>query len=149
MSKPYATTVPFKIEHLDLIELRESEKEWIEANLDKYASLAQLGVGGTMMYDGRVLGAIGYYENWPGNFEVWVIPSKHVARHPAVFLRTIQAKLDMVARNLNVERFQSPAVSDEHHDKWMRHFGFVEEGVLRKYANGKDFKMWGRVNDVC
>lgn len=145
-AKPYAKTVPFKFEHLDLIEVQETEREYIEFNPDKYAVLAQVGLAGTMMYDGRILGVLGYLEMWPGNFEVWVIPSVHAIQYPRVFLRTIKGKLDCVARTHDVERFQSPAIADEMHDKWMQHFGFENEGTMRRYWKGQDFRMWSRIN---
>lgn len=146
--KPFAKVVPFKSEHLELVDLREQEKDHVLTNPDKYDALSKIGLGGTMVYDGCVLGCFGFFENWPGNYEVWVIPSVHVTRYPAVFLRTIKGKLDRIAETHNVDRFQSPAVSDVVHDKWMRHFGFQEEGIMRRYSNGRDFKMWGRLNDL-
>jgi hypothetical protein len=148
MSKPTATVVPFHIAHLELIEMRGAEAEMVAADPNKYAALAQLGFGGTMMYDGRILGVLGYFENWPGNYEVWVIPSKYIPQYARVFLRTVRSYLDRLTETHPVHRFQSPAIADEMHDHWMRHLGFVKEGHMPKYsANKQDFNLWGRVID--
>jgi hypothetical protein len=148
MNKPYAKIVPFKIEHLDLMELRDEEARLVALDPSKYAALAELGWGGTMMFDGRILGALGYFEMWPGVFEVWVIPTVYVPQYARVFLRTVRGYLDRMEETHPVHRFQSPALADPMHDHWMKHCGFVEEGVMPKYSAFKqDFKMWGRVVD--
>lgn len=145
--KPYAKVItPFAVEHLDFIEIREHEKAFIEGNREKYAALAQIGMGGTMLYDGRVLGALGFYENWPGNCEVWVIPSIYVSQYARVFLRTVKDKLDTIAMTHSISRFQSPAIADVFHDRWMRYLGFTLEGSMPNYVKGITYNMWGRVN---
>lgn len=149
--KPRARIItPFSVAHLELMTIRNTEDTFIQANLDKYRALAEIGHGGTMEYDGRILGALGFYENWPGNYEVWVIPSIYVAYYPRVFLRTVRGKLDTIAMTHAVSRFQSPAIADDFHDKWMRHFGFVNEtpGGMPNYIGDQTYNMWGRINDL-
>lgn len=149
--KPVAKIItPFNVEHLKLMDIRHSEKGFIDANQEKFAALAELGMGGTMMYDGVVLASFGFYQNWPGNYEVWVIPSVYVSKYPRVFLRTVRGKLDAIARNHEVSRFQSPAIADEFHDKWMRHLGFENEtpNGMPHYIDGQTYNMWGRTNVI-
>jgi hypothetical protein len=142
--------VPFKMEHWDLLELRQHEAECLAldpVSRGKVAMLAQAGTGGTVFHDGRIIGVIGYIERWPGNFEVWAFPSIHVPKYQTVWLKTAKKYLRCVIRDFNPVRIQSPALCDDLHDRWMEFLEFTCESVpMKKYfPNGKSARMWGRV----
>lgn len=146
--KPYAKIiVPFRVEHLELMDLRECERQMVEASPEKYAALATVGDGGTMVYEGTVLAAFGFLRLWPGVYEVWLLPSVHIARYPSIFLRTVRGYVDRMFETHNLRRLQSPALADRLHDKWMLHLGFVNEtpGGMPGYGEvGQNYNLWGR-----
>lgn len=146
--KPYAKVIaPFKYEHLELMDLRAIERAMVEAQPEKYAALAALGDGGTLVHNGVVLASFGFLRPWDGIYEVWVIPSVHVPLYPRIFLRTVRCYVDRLFETHPVRRLQSPALADRLHDKWMRHLGFVNEtptGMPQYGADGRTFNMWAR-----
>lgn len=144
-----ANIIPFKLDHLECMELREYERLQLEFDpsaASKMAALATYGLGGTIIWDGRILGVIGYLEMWPGVYEVWAFPSVWVERYATVYLRTVKQYIKVIEAEHPIHRLQSAAISDELHDKWMSFLGFTEEGVLRQYGyDKKDFKQWARI----
>ncbi len=146
--KPYANIItPFRFEHLELMDLRDVEARMVSASGDKYQALATVGDGATLVYNGVVLAAFGWLPIWPQVYEVWVIPSIHVSRYPAVFLRTVRGYVDGMFRTHPIRRMQSPAIADRHHDRWMQHLGFVNEtphGMAGYGDDGTTYNMWAR-----
>lgn len=145
MSKNAARVVPFDVHHVDLMEFRELEERTLKPSSDKMAGLSSLGMCGTMIHDGRILGVIGYYEIFSGTFEVFVLPTRYVTQYPVAFVKTVRALIRSVTETHNVKRFQTASVNDDMHNNWMRFIGFECEGVMRNYIDGLDYCMWGRV----
>ncbi len=146
--KPYANVIqPFRFTHLELMDLRSFEREMVDASPEKYEALATLGDGAVVVYEGTILAAFGFLRLWPGVYEVWVLPTIHVSRYPAIFLRTVRSTLDGMFKTHNLRRLQSPAIADRLHDKWMRHLGFVNEtpnGMPGYGEVGQSYNLWGR-----
>lgn len=141
--------VPFRAEHIELMELRDYEKELFEMGLgNKLVALAEIGMGGTLLHDGRIIGAFGYMELWQGVYEVWIIPSIYVSQYATIFGKRVKKLLDTIAKTHEVHRFQTTSPSDALHDKWMRFLGFeceTPDGMKNYTVNKNEYKMWSRI----
>lgn len=151
MAKPTTIDVlPFHPKHLEVMDLRYLEKDTI-FKLDNIYELIeqahQVSVeSGTFMYDGRILFCAGFSRLWPGVAEGWIIPSRHIPTVAPVFSRYMRRYLESLMASFNLHRFQTVAVDDRPHRRWMRFLGFKPEGVLEKYSVDKqNYQMYARV----
>lgn len=145
MSRPKPRIVPFEMAHLSVMDIRDFEQASMTAG--GYETLVEKSVCGTMVFDGRVIAVIGYMELWPQCIEVWVIPSVYVPMYRFVFLRTLRSYLTQLFQPNGFMRIQCPQFITSNLDHWMEHLGFQCEGIMRKYWNGQDMKLWAHVND--
>ena len=88
-----AKTIPFKVEHLEVMDIRDYELQTtfqlqnVQAGLK---ILEQSKTAGTIFYDGRVIAVMGLQELWLGVCELWVFPSKYLKEYAIPFARTIR-----------------------------------------------------------
>jgi hypothetical protein len=126
------------------MEIRDHEKL---LSSGKDLSFLEAGVAFTGIVDGRVVCCGGVIPTLGGNSDIWIIPSVHVAQYTMTFARELRKALFNIRQDLALSRMQSACLNDELHDRWMSFLGFKKEGVMRKYFNGEDYAMWGRVWD--
>lgn len=140
---------PFDISHLDGFEMRPSEAERLALDPGarmKLEALAKYGDGGTLFRNGVAIGILGFYEMWPGVFEVWAFPSVHVERYPMLYLRTAKRYIALIETTFKPHRLQTTSIADDLHDRWMEFLGFHCEGNLEKYSvNQQDYRMWAKL----
>lgn len=139
--------VPFNEGHLDLIEIRELERDIVD--VQRLRAYAQCGFCQTLIHEGRVLAISGLVELHPGTWEVYIIPSVYIESVGFVYVRWFRRKLDNLIKDLKAVRFQSAAIATEAGSKWMQTLGFELEGTMKKYANGDDYNLWARISDVA
>jgi len=146
MSK--AKVIPFKVEHIEVMEIREYEIQTTFALANVQAGLKifeQNKMAGTIICESRVIAIMGLQELWPGVCELWVIPSKHLHEYAIPFARTIRKAMESGILD-NYQRVQILAKDDDLHNRWLKFLKFDYEGTLRKYDSlGNDMKMWARV----
>lgn len=142
-------TIPFKEEYLDLMEFEETQNLDSFVNLDKHAQVEILGKKGNgivLIYQGRVLGVIGFYEIWENVCELWAAPTIYVADHYLSYARCVKKYADKVYSDFHFHRIQITALDDKRHNRWLCYLNFQCEGVLRQYSNKKEtYKIWSRV----
>lgn len=132
------------------MDLRPSEQDRIDADpkaMQKIAALAQYGTGGTLVKDGVIIGIFGYYELWPGVFEVWAFPSVHVNTNAMLYLRTVKRYIQAIEETFSPMRLQTTAFDDKLHTRWMEFLGFYNEtpsGMHNYSVLGQTFNMWAK-----
>ncbi|UOF77745.1 putative acetyltransferase [Caudoviricetes sp.] len=133
--------IPFKVEHLECMEMREHEKGLIgNENMKAFE-----GVAFTGLIDGRIISCGGVViEKW-GNAYVWQVPSVYVNDVKMSYCKYIRKWLDDVASEYALNRFETTCVNDDLHNRWMKFLGFEVEGIKKKYINGQDYVMFGKV----
>ena len=140
------TWVQFEPAHLDVIEMRDIERE--ELDNPRIESLAtNSGVCHTHMIQGRILCIAGYVEIWAGVREVYVIPSVYVKRYPVAFQRAVKETL--FAWEKDIHRMQTASLDNVETARWMQSLGFVSEGLLEKFGPApakRDYRQWARVS---
>ena len=98
--------------------------------------------------NGEIIGCGGILPLWKGVGEAWVISSPQVEKHPIAFARTIWRKLFELIDSMGLERVQS-LVDAEHKVSmvWVERMGFKQEGLMRKYMDGRDFIRYAWVRE--
>ena len=141
--------IPFDVEHIKLMDIREHELFGIlslDSMVSRLKALQSLGEGGTLIYQGVILGALGFYEMWPGVCEVWVIPSIHIPKYSKIFAKKVKTYLQMLQKVKQFHRIQVIALDNNQHERWLQWLGFESEGVLLKYSMKKqNYKIWSKV----
>ena len=142
--------VPFQVEHLEVFNMRESDAKRLAMDprtADKMIALANMHTGGTLFYDGRIVGIFGYYEMWPGVIELWAFPSVYAKRYAMIYLRSVKRYLNGIVESFKPHRVQTCALADELHDEWMKFLGLeCEIDILRQYsADKQDYRMWSKI----
>lgn len=146
MSK--AVVIPFKSEHVEVMEVREYELKTTFALANVQTALKifeQTQKAGTIICEGRVIAIMGVQDLWPGVCELWVLPSKYLHTYVFQFSRTIIKAINSGILN-GYRRIQIRALDDELHNRWLKFLKFEKEGTLKKYDNlGNDMNIWARV----
>jgi len=100
----------------------------------------------TFLYDGRVICCAGYHIMWPGVAAGWILPSKYVSTAVISFARTVKESITEVMERNNLHRFQTVAMDDALHGRWMKWLGFKREGVMEMHTHDKKNQvMYARV----
>lgn len=143
--------IPYKPDHFDLLEVRVHEQESLRAIKNGKEILnakLQNNCCFTMMYDGRMLGVMGWFDYWPGFCEILIVPSPYLAEYGKVAAKHIKQYFNQFEKINNYKRIQVTAVKDDLHHNWLSWMGFLVEGTLKNYGpNGEDFMMWARCAD--
>ena len=142
--------IEFHVKHLEILEMREEEKNGIFTLNDIYERIERLAENSilafTMIYDGRIITCAGFVELWPGVAEIWQIPSKYVAQNPVLFARDIRRFLEEIINTFKWHRVETKCPVDDLHDRWMKWLGFECEGHLKKFSHDKkDVKQYARL----
>lgn len=139
--------VPFHVEHIKLMDLRQLEIEDVLSIGSVQSALAVAGEreAVTLIHKGRIIACMGFFMILPGVAEVWLIPSVWVPTVPKLFIQEVRRYLEVTAEVVSWHRCQTVTRCDNFHRRWMKAIGFEEEGVLRNYSNGQDFIMSARL----
>lgn len=139
--------IVFHSKHLEVMDVRPLDKQSVLA-LDAVRYVLEKMEGQndaiTLMYDGRIIACMGFWNLLPGVAEVWLIPSVYVKTVPKFFVREVNRYLTQVAETCAWHRAQTVTRSDLFHRRWMKALGFVEEGVMKQYHEKQDYIMSAR-----
>jgi hypothetical protein len=138
--------LPFEKGHIQFMVVRDREQNILEtASPDFFVAIAALTVV-EFGEDGfvRVLGVIGMRRLWAGVADVFLIPCNNLTkRNTIAFVRQVRNAITIAKDEYGIRRFQTVAVDDELHNRWLSYIGFVEEGLMKEYSvNSEDYKLW-------
>ncbi len=138
-----ATLVDFKLSDLEFMD-PDVETEYGDFK-QRVKDVMKRGETKTAYYEGKVLGAMGYFELWPGVCEVWITSAKDLDKG-GVFALIIRDGLNRFIDPGKFHRVQATAKDTKINETFFIRMGFVCEGLLKKYSITKqDYKMWARV----
>jgi hypothetical protein len=126
------------------MDIRPHEQQLL--TMEGYVQSMQVrSIACTGIVDGRIIccGGVIPYQN--GNADIWLIPSVYVSTVKMTFTKELKKWLFGVRNDLCLNRMQSYCLDDELHNRWMRFLGFEREGLARKYHQGKDYALFGRI----
>lgn len=92
--------------------------------------------------DGVLFGMAGIYERWPGCGLAWALLGDNFAGRRFSIFKLMQRALDVTPFD-RVEAY----VVDGHEGglALLRHLGFAEEGIMRKFWQGRDHHLLAKV----
>lgn len=137
--------IPFKKEHLEVMEIRQHERDLLALSEHFPTILENSTSAITGMINGRIICCGGLSITIFGSAEIWLIPSMFVIDHKIEFLKGVNEWLETMREKYNIKRMQTVAVDDKLHNNYMLFLGFEKEGVMRQYALGKDYCAWGKL----
>ena len=139
-----ARIIPFKNDHLDVMEIRDHERQ-ILSDESHRAMLSSCPISCTGIEGGRIICCGGVIPFLSGNAVIWLVPSVYITQYQKTFQKELQKWLFQVREDLALQRMETECVADELHDRWMTYLGFTKEGTKKKYFNGVDYNVWGRI----
>lgn len=132
--------VPFKVEHLECMDMRTHEKNLLQDSKAVHL-LAQASCAETMIEDGRIIGCGGYVPvNGQSKAIVWLIPSIYTQQAKPDALRYVFCWVKNISKHFAV--LETYSVEDDLHNKWMKYLGFTKENVIKQYYNNVDYGLW-------
>lgn len=138
--------LPFEKGHLQLMTVRDRERRTLEMTSPEFFSSIVAGTVVEYGDDGfiRVLGVVGMRGMWPGVADVFLIPCTNLSkRNTIAFVRQVRNAMKIARDEYGIRRFQTVAVNDELHNRWLSFMGFEEEGLMKEYSiNCEDYKLW-------
>jgi RimJ/RimL family protein N-acetyltransferase len=89
------------------------------------------------LVDGEPIACAGFQECWEGRAIAWAILGETAGRHMRALTRAVRRALERHP----AERIEAQAlVGFAPAMRWARLLGFVPEGVLRKFHQGRDYQ---------
>lgn len=147
--------IPFKAAHVDLLELRNIESEWVPLVPNMPQNLLGLEINNsalTLIADGLVLAIVGFVPMSPGTIEAFILPSKHVPKYSLAFAKLMNYYLHNVLLNYEWHRLQILTPADKRHLRWAKFLGFEYEGTLRQAGIDKrDMYIYSKLREelIC
>lgn len=140
-----AALVPFEISDLDKMDAVIDVDEIYGDFKERLEAVLKRGDSKTIYYYGKILGAMGYFELWPGVCEVWIFMAKDIVAK-GIFALIVRDALNKLIDVNIFHRVQATAIDNKINESFFTKLGFVDEGVLRQYSRTKqNYKMWSRV----
>lgn len=130
---------PFKIEDFDRMKMKADcwamsvDRRLIEAYLSAGPSWALFDEDDEVIVCGGFI-----FGGWPGIADVWIIPGRDIGKHPMRVVKEVKNILNNMIKTFELYRVQATIMESE--VKWIELFGFMREGLLRKFGPNKEDK---------
>lgn len=137
--------VPFKAEHLEMIELQPHQAGFSTYIAQKQygKSLEQGSESFTAIADGKVVGCAGLVFQWEQRALAWALLSHDAGKHMISIVR----KIDKYLNFRDVRRVEATAICGfKPGARLLEMLGFKYEGLAEKYTpDGEDVLMYAKV----
>ena len=127
------------------LELEPHQGQKLQAPLspDNLYALTSAGPAWAVRLDGKLVAIGGHTPLWPGRTALWGYLAGDCG--PALPVMTRRVRKEVAA--LAVEFSRIEAYAERHHEqgnRWLLMLGFKKEGVMRKFANNRDYVLYAR-----
>jgi len=142
--------VPFEVLHGLNMKVQKEELIFIPRTHDEFKSwLKQLHEAGncfSCIWDEEVIFCGGVSILFPHTGECWILCSQDIKRYTREIYHYVRIALDKIAEDNRLYRLQAHVRPDwENAINFVENLGFELEGLCRKYINGQDYYIYGRV----
>lgn len=140
--------IPFALEHLDVIALKDSCLEEIKADPGALSRMSAVEEGAyTLVADGRVIACGGATVLWNGVAQIWILPSIYVEKYAKTFMDALHLVLEQAVVKYKLRRVQCFIGQEfENGARWMEYWGFKKEATLEQYGpTGKTYDLYARI----
>ena len=125
------------------IELNLGQKGEAAPTPDNLYQLQRAGPSWHVRKDGKLMAMGGYTVIWPGRVAVWGYLGVDSGPSMAAMTRKVRRTLDDLALEFpRIEAYASRNYGAA--SRWLVLLGFRREGLLRKFADGRDYFMYAR-----
>lgn len=137
-------SVPFNPTHCVALKSVYSEPEFYsflfsEENIE---TLYKSGPALTVYDERGIIGCGGILLLHPGVGQAWMVSTWRILRHKISVVKLINSYLRTAINAYNLSRVQAYVLAESKQNlRLARFLGFEEEGTMRKFMLGKDFKM--------
>lgn len=138
--------VPFEIEHFDMMEIDENSHLRREFR-QIYEDYPNRGPAFTLLgKNDQPLACGGIFIQRHGVGEIWMLTSRELINNPVSAVKAGRYVMERADR-MNLHRVQATVfINDNRGRRYVEAFGFVFEGLLRKYGpDGSDYLLYARV----
>lgn len=136
--------IPFRAEHLALIEVQDAQSHISPFMTYEYAQALEPTFAFTYMVGGVVLGVGGLIEMWPGRAAMWAYLDRRAGRHLVAIHRAALSLLELA----DFRRVEADVSVDfEAGHRWLKMLGFQLEAPLMRahLPTGGDSALYARV----
>ncbi len=142
--------IPFQIEHLDWMDIREHEVENIlsvKNYKEKIKAVTLVGTSLTVICNHTILCALGVLDIYDGVCEIWMLPCKSILQHKLSFAKITKNFIDQLWEMGYYNRIQVAALADDFHNRYFSWLGFKIEtpnGMKNFTIKKCTYNMWSR-----
>lgn len=112
-------------------------------NKDEFIALLPQLNAVSVVSNNSVKVIIAFYEYDEKCYYGFILASKEMSISDG---KEVKRYIDNKMKELKALRLETTSLDNDILNKWHLFLGFELEGTKRKYFNGKDYKMWGRLN---
>lgn len=126
------------------LEPHSGQREQSPLTPDNLYILAKSGPSWAVRLDGKLVALGGHTPVWTGRTVLWGYLGADCGKALPAMTKRVRREVDALA----VEFPRVEAYADRHHaqsNRWLRLLGFKKEGVMRKFANGRDYVLYAKV----
>jgi hypothetical protein len=126
------------------LEVHGGQKDQSPLTPDNLYALAKSGPSWAVRLDGKLVAVGGHTPIWAGRTVLW----GYLGADCGLALPTMTKRIRREVQALTVEFPRIEAYADRNHEpsnRWLRLLGLKKEGVMRKFANGRDYVLYAKV----
>lgn len=129
--------------HSSAIKLREQDQLSVD-ELGHDPEHCATGPAFTIIAE-EIVACAGYSVN-NGVAQIWMLTSPLIEKHRIWFYRNMHLINNEVVMKEEIHRLQAIVrYSNENAHRWMKHFNFKQEGIMRKFAPTADYHLYARL----
>lgn len=138
--------VPFAVEHVDMIDVQETQANEVEhiRNFAEYLT----GCYSYSCFDGdEVIFLAGMSVMFEETGEIWCLFSKRMKDYPIETIKLLIKHMDFL-HSCGFKRLQTLVdASNPTAKKYIEFLGYENEGLMKRYYKGQDFYRYARIRE--
>jgi hypothetical protein len=126
------------------LEAHEGQAGQAPLSAENLFRLAAGGPSWAVRLDGRLVAIGGHTPVWPGRTILWGYLGANCGPALPVMTKEIRRQIG----DMRVEFPRMEAYAERHHaegHRWLKLLGFKQEGLMRKFYNGRDYVLYAKV----
>lgn len=127
-----------------MLEPQYAQRKDMQFNSEMLLRFVSNGEAWAVRRNGKLVAIGGHTPVWPGRTVVWGFLGADCG--PALPVMTKEVRRQI--KRLHVDFPRLEAYTERHHEaghRWLKLLGFKHEGIMRKFYNGTDYALYGKV----
>jgi len=126
------------------LEAHKGQEGQAPLSAENLYSLTSSGPSWAVRLDGKLVALGGHTPTWPGRTILWGYLAADCGPALAVMTKEVRRQI----ADMRVEFPRMEAYAERHHaegHRWLKLLGFKQEGLMRKFYNGRDYVLYAKV----